>query len=268
MTAGEGLKPPIDRVAPTLRPDDKVVMYQSWQELLFLHWDIDPAALQALIPPGLTVDTYEDRAYIGLVPFTMRGVRPVWSPSVPGISNFHECNVRTYVHAGGRDPGVWFFSLDAANPLAVVLARALWKLPYFPARMSLGHDREDTIHYSTRRVQAGSSPAACRVSYTPSGTPTASAVGTLEHFLAERYILYAQNRGHLWSGRVHHSPYPLQKAQLLTLEDTLVAAAGVRRGEGAIPRDLPLCHYAAGVDVEVFPLRPVMGIKAQATFPD
>src|SRR4051812_24259993 len=108
---------PIDRLAPGRCPDRQPVMYQKWRSLLFLHWALPPEAVRPLLPAGLDLDVYQGSAYVGLVPFTMRGVRPVGLPAVPWLSNFHETNVRTYVHAGGRDPGVWFFSLDAANPV-------------------------------------------------------------------------------------------------------------------------------------------------------
>ena len=103
---------------PLQRPDDRPAGFQRWRTLVFLHWEVPAAAVAALLPEGLAVDTFEGRAYVGVVPFTMRDVSPWWSPSVPGVSNFHELNVRTYVHAGGR-PGVWFFSLDAASSIAV-----------------------------------------------------------------------------------------------------------------------------------------------------
>src|SRR3954453_2487739 len=127
----------IDRITPTRRPGIRAVMRQSWRDLLFVHWACDPDAIRALIPEGLELHVLEGRAYVGLVPFTMTGVRPVGLPSVPWLSSFHETNVRTYVHRGGRDPGVWFFSLDAANPIAVRLARKLFHLPYHDARMFL-----------------------------------------------------------------------------------------------------------------------------------
>jgi uncharacterized protein YqjF (DUF2071 family) len=250
MTAAIG--DTLDRITPTRRPNDRVVMRQDWLDLLFLHWEVDAEALQKMLPPGLTLDTWEGKAYVGLVPFTMRNVRPVWSPSVPGVSHFHECNIRTYVHYEGRDPGVWFFSLDAANPLAVALARSLWKLPYFVARMAL--KKEGTgIQYATERVLPGPTPAACHVSYTLTGTPAASTPGTLEHFLAERYILYAYAGGRLLSGQVYHTPYPLQTAQVSDLKENIVSAMGI-----TVPEAAPLAHYASGVTVEVFPLRPVV----------
>ncbi len=245
----------IDRIAPTRRPvGERVVMRQTWADLLFLHWPVPPETLAPLLPPGLTLDTFEDgRAYVGLVPFTMTGVRPVWSPPVRGLSAFHETNVRTHVHCEGNDPGVWFFSLDAANAVAVRIARALWKLPYHFARMKITHDGE-RICCESERLWPGPLPGACRARYTPNGTPVTARPGTLEHFLAERYVLYARSRsGRMLRGRVHHAPYPLQAATLHALDETLVAAAGI-----ALPRPgepPPLVHYAREVNVKVFGLR-------------
>lgn len=258
---------PIDRIAPTRRPAGRTAMFQHWAHLLFLHWAVPVDTLRPLIPPDLDVDTFEGRAYVGLVPFTMTGVRPVWSPAFPALSNFHETNVRTYVHRQGRDPGVWFFSLDAANALAVRIARALWKLPYYFARMSLLHTVEDEgarsiesraegdsrsplIRYTTERLWPGPLPGACTVSYTPTGTPHSAAAGSLEHFLVERYILYTTANDRLLHGRVHHAPYPVQSAIVHALDENLVAAAGIRR-----PEEAPRAHYAREVSVRVFPLR-------------
>lgn len=251
----------IDRIAPTRRPTgERVVMRQTWADLLFLHWPVPAETLAPLLPPGLTLDTFDDgTAYVGLVPFTMTGVRPVWSPPVRGLSDFHETNVRTYVHYEGRDPGVWFFSLDAANAIAVRIARALWKLPYHFARMSLGRDGDGRICYESERLWPSPLPGACRAQYTPDGTPAPARPGTLEHFLAERYVLYARSRtGRLLRGRVHHAPYPLQTARLHVLNETLIAAAGI-----ALPRPHeppPLVHYARQVNVEVFGLRRLLAL--------
>jgi uncharacterized protein len=243
----------IDRVSPTLRPNRRVVMRQIWETLLFLHWRVDPTAIQAMLPPGLTVDTFEGEAFVGLVPFTMRGVRPVWSPSIPWLSNFHETNVRTYVHHEGKDPGVWFFSLDAANPVAVQLARGLWKLPYHYARMDLRRDGEETS-YRSERLWPGPVPATCDIRCRPTGTPRAAVVGTLEHFLAERYFLYSYSSGRLRRGQVHHAPYPLQTAALEHLEETFISANSLEPARAWGGQKEPLTHFASGVNVEVFGL--------------
>ncbi len=239
----------IDRMAPTLRPSGRVAMRQRWADLLFLHWPVPAEALRPLIPPELEVDTFGGDAYVGLVPFTMTGVRPVWSPPVPGLSNFHEINVRTYVHREGRDPGVWFFSLDAAQSLAVRIARTIWHLPYHFARMSLERGAEGAVRYRSERLWPGPLPGSCDLAYRAEGTPSPAVPGSLEHFLAERYILYAQGRRGMCLGRVHHTPYPLQSASLLDLDENLIAASGIAR-----PATAPLAHYASEVQVEVFPL--------------
>jgi len=242
----------IDRIAPTRRPEGRVAQHQSWLDLTFLHWRIPVAALRPLIPAALAIDTYEGDAFIGVVPFTMTGVRPLWAPPVPGISNFHETNVRTYVHLEGRDPGVWFFSLEAASRIAVTIARTFWHLPYHHARMTLDKGPEGEIRYTSSR-RSPPPPAVCNVTCRPVSAPSPAVAGTLEHFLAERYVLYADaGDGALRRGRVHHAAYPLQTAEVSAWEESLLAAAGIARPPGE-----PLAHYAAGVDVEIFALEHV-----------
>lgn len=226
-------------------------MRQRWAELLFLHWRLPPRELRDLVPRELELDTFEGEAYVGLVPFTMTGVRPTWAPALPLLSSFHEVNVRTYVHYRGRHPGVWFFSLDAANSLAVLIARTLFKLPYHRARLRL--ERQGArVAYACERLWPGPKPAACQLEYEVTGSPSPARPDTLEHFLAERYILYATARGKLYEGRVHHAPYPLQGARLRALDESLLAAAGLAR-----PSHAPLAHYASEVEVELFGLQAV-----------
>jgi uncharacterized protein len=225
-------------------------MRMTWADLGFLHWEVPVAALRPRVPHALEIDTFEGRAFLGLVPFTMRGVRPAYFPALPGLSAFHEVNVRTYVRLNGRDPGVWFLSLDAANPVAVLVARALWKLPYHFARMGLERAGA-TVRYRSERRWPGPRPAGCRLVYEPTGEAAPAAEGTLEHFLVERYLLYAQARGRLFSGRVHHAPYPLQTARAPELDQTLLAAAGLAR-----PGPPAFVHYASGVTVDVDGIEP------------
>ncbi|MGP0063280.1 MAG: YqjF family protein [Isosphaeraceae bacterium] len=249
------MMPAIDRLRPTREPDRRPVMRQSWRELLFLHWPIRPDLVRPLVPSQLELDLFEGTAYVGLVPFTMEGVRPVGLPPFRGISNFHETNVRTYVHREGRDPGVWFFSLDAANRLAVALARTLFHLPYYHARMFL--EREPSNHpddprpilYAGVRRRPDPLPASYLIHATPTGAVRTARADTLEHFLVERYLLYAEANGNLFQGQVHHRPYPLQSATLLSLDETLLAAAGIPR-----PDDTPMAHFARGVDVKIYAL--------------
>jgi uncharacterized protein len=240
----------IDRIAPTLRPNQLVRGYQKWRSLLFLHWAMPVEAVQRLLPAGLTVDTFEGRAYVGVLPFTMRGVRPRFAPPLAPLSNFHELNVRTYVHHQGGDPGIWFFSLEAANSLAVRLARRFWHLPYQRARMSM-HIDDTEVSYSSERLWPGPLPATFRARWRQGEALGNAVPGTFEHFLVERYILYAEGNG-LHQGRVHHRPYPLHAAELLELEQDLLAPSRLPPAEGA-----PHVLFSPGVDVEIFGLKRV-----------
>ena len=239
----------IDRVAPTLEPDAPAVMRQDWHHLLFLHWEVPPQELQRLVAPELTVDTFDGNAYVGLVAFTLSGVRPLLTPPLPWISSFHEINVRTYVHLNGRDPGVWFFSLDASSAIAVAAARAAYHLPYFHASTEFLASSERIDFQSRRDDPRGTMPATSRIRYMPmDGIVKHAAPGTIEHFLMERYILYTTDDEHrLCRARVHHQPYPIQRADVLDCEETMIWAAGIRRPESA-----PLRHYASEVNVKVY----------------
>jgi uncharacterized protein len=126
----------IDRLSIRTCPPGWPVMYQTWDQLLFLHWPVAAERLRPLIAPQLSLDTFEGRAWVSMTPFTMRGIRPICLPSLPLVSRSHELNVRTYVLLDGV-PGVWFFSLDASNTLVVFGARVALGLPYFRAHMRL-----------------------------------------------------------------------------------------------------------------------------------
>lgn len=245
----------IDRITPTLEPDQPVLLHQKWHHLAFLHWQVPAMELQQLIPPRLTVDAFDGLAYIGLVPFTITGVRAVLTPPLPLISSFHEINVRTYVHLDGRDPGVWFFSLDASSALAVAAARAAYKLAYYNADIDFTASDEPLprIDFHSRRTD-NPKPANARIRYRPLEGPSGPASpGTLEHFLVERYILYAEDdERQLYRARVHHRPYEVHRAEVPLLEETLIWAAGVKR-----PDVVELRHYSPGVDVKVYPLQKV-----------
>jgi uncharacterized protein YqjF (DUF2071 family) len=221
-------------------------MYQSWRSLLFLHWEVDPDTLRPHIPRALELDLYQGRAFVGLVPFTMRKIRPAGLPALPWLSSFHETNVRTYVHNAGRDPGVWFFSLDAQSALAVLGGRAFFGLPYFRADLAC-QTAGATTTYLLRRKRGPE--AALRARWTIlDDRPHQARADTLGHFLTERYALYGQDRRGLYRVRVHHPPWPLQAARLDELQTTLASAAGISVGEA-----LPLVLASPqGVSVETF----------------
>jgi uncharacterized protein len=147
----------IDRLSIRTRPPGWAVMYQTWDKRLFLHWPITAELWRPLIPSRLSLDTFEGQAWVSVTPFTMRGIRPVLLPPLPVLSQSHELNVRTYVQVDGV-PGVWFFSLDASNMLAVLGARATFGLPYFRARMRL-REPDSAIQFASTRAQPGAPPA-------------------------------------------------------------------------------------------------------------
>jgi len=221
------------------------VMRQVWRHLGFLHWPIASAAIAPLLPPGLEVDTFDGVAYLGIVPFTIPLSR---TPrfGLPVAPAFHELNLRTYVHRAGRDPGVWFFSLDAASRLAVAGARLGYHLPYFHARISLELFDGPSISYRSLRLDAAQT-AEFSGRYRPTGPPAPAPAGSLEFFLAERYLLYAWNGRRLSSARVHHAPYPLRPAAAFEVRESLTAAAGLP----PVVAPPPLVHYAHEVDVRI-----------------
>lgn len=252
----------IDRISPARRPNRPLAGYQRWSNLLFVHWRVPADQIRPLIPESLALDLWEGEAWVGLVPFHMSGVRPWWSPAVPWLSNFCETNVRTYVHHQGTDPGVWFFSLEAARAIAVRIARWHWRLNYYHARMQLDRT-ENAVRYASQRLRTVTR-AGCQIEATlgsdwndpsaPGGHPSGTAVpGTLEHFLIERYYLYVEGKNQeLMRGQVHHRPYPLRSVQVNAIDECLLKATGVTV-------TAPHCHaiFSDGVSVEVFPLIPV-----------
>src|SRR5713226_4558586 len=222
------------------------VMAQRWHDLLFAHWPVPAAELQHLIPTPLTIDTFNGQAWLAVEPFRMSGVRLRGTPAVPWLSAFPELNVRTYVKCEGR-PGVWFFSLDAGNPLAVAIARAWFHLPYFRARMSCT-ERDGWIQYHSERTHRGAPAGLLMGRYRPVDDTFFPHHGTLEYFLTERYCLYtADGRGQIIRGEVHHAPWPLQRAEAEFSRNSMSESLEI----ALISQ--PLLHFARRQDVLVWP---------------
>ncbi|MEZ4669565.1 MAG: DUF2071 domain-containing protein [Anaerolineae bacterium] len=233
--------------SPTI--DRPWAMQQTWSKLLFAHWPLKSDILRPLIPPGLAVDTFDGQAWVGVVPFLMSSVRFRAAPPIPTAQQFCELNVRTYVCPPGGQPGVWFFSLDAASLLAVMGARAAFHLPYYHAEMRLRNDGKTTHYTSTRR----SGQARFEGSYQPDGSVFSSQSGTLEHWLTERYCLYAADRQkQLYRGDIEHIPWPLQRATADIQRNTMAQAAGID-----LPDTVPLLHYAERIHVRAWLLQSI-----------
>ncbi|NOX98429.1 MAG: DUF2071 domain-containing protein [Verrucomicrobia bacterium] len=221
-------------------------MYQSWQKLLFLHWEVDAAEIQTMLPEGLYVDTFKNSAYVGIVPFYMWNIRPRYLPALPWVSYFLELNVRTYVHDENGVPGVWFFSLDTNQPIAAYLGRRFFYMPYTNAHMQAEKKNEGVIQYQCHRKNTSNEKKTEFVYRGISDSETAKA-GTLDYFLVERYLLYALSpkSDALFSGRVFHKPYPLQKAEVSRFSREPIRQAGICGVEG----DPVHAIYSEGVDV-------------------
>jgi len=219
------------------------IMAQSWHDLLFAHWPVAAAQLRPLAPAQLEIDTFGGQAWFAVVPFRMSGVRLRWTPPLPWLSAFPELNVRTYVVRDGK-PGVWFFSLDAANPIAVAVARGWFHLPYFRARMQC-QVQNSGIEYQSDRTHSAAPPAALRCRYRGTGETFHPQPGTLEHFLTERYCLYAATaQGNLIRSEIHHPPWLLQRAEAEFVDNTMPQAAGLDS-----PAGKPLLHFAKRQDM-------------------
>jgi len=249
-------------------------MRMRWRHLLFAHWPIDPDALRPLIHPNLDIDTFDGCAWVGLVPFTMEDVSPVFLPRIPrrGVTDFHECNVRTYVYPRGRRDlagggpgkgGVWFFSLDAASRLAVWAARRFWRLPYFFAQMQLQRTGDEIDYAVERRCGKRSftprERAGLRCRWRALDAVPRSQPGELAHFLTERYCLYTIKPveggvGALHCSAIAHDPWRLRRAELLSLDDSLVRAAGIH---GLDQSREPVLYHADELDVRAWRLRRV-----------
>jgi uncharacterized protein len=220
-------------------------MHQRWESLLFLHWRVDPELIQRTLPPGLTVDTYDGDAYLGITVFFMRNVRPVGLPALPWISYFQELNVRSYAFDKTGTPGIWFYSLDCNRAAATFVARLVAGLPYFLADMKA--TRRDWIDYECRRL--GSQHAA-RYRYRPAGPDREAPLESLEFFLLERYHLFAYRRaaGALYRSQVSHMPYRYRDVELSQLSDIPARLDGFRNLDDS-PDHVCVCD---GFDVKIF----------------
>jgi len=221
------------------------VIRQRWRDLLFVHWPMPAEQVRPLVPPALALDRLDGRAWITLIPFLIVESQPAGLPRALA-SAFLETNLRTYVRGPDGEPGIYFFSLEAASAPAVAAARLFYGLPYFLAAMSCRVDGDRVVYTSRRRLGPRADLAVTWSVGEPTGPP---APGTREHFLVERYLLYVARRSGLRRARVRHAPYPLQRASIEALAESLLAAAGL-----PAPADPPLCHYSPAVDVEILGL--------------
>jgi uncharacterized protein YqjF (DUF2071 family) len=223
-------------------------MRMTWSELLFAHWAVEPDIVAQHLPAGLSLDLRDQRAWVGVVPFLMSGVAPRGCPAMPYLSRFLELNVRTYVVKDGK-PGVWFFSLDAANKFAVRVARQTFSLPYMDANMSLEREDSSSINYQSTRTHRGEPAADFTATYRSEGESFEAQKGTLEHWLTARYCLYSADRkGNIYRGEIDHPPWTLSKASCNIEPNTM------GESHGFVFDETPHLLYAEPIHVRAWPI--------------
>ncbi len=225
-------------------PESPWLMTMSWCDLCFLHWEVEVDALRALVPSSLPLDLHDGKAYLAVVPFRMEHVSGRFVPDMPGVSAFCELNVRVYVTLDGM-PGVYFFSLDATQPLAIWGARTFFHLNYLRANMTCERDSSsDALRY---RCVRDDPPGEFVGRYGPVDDVIAQP-SALEQFLTERYCLYTvDDDGRPMRGHIQHAAWPLQRGFCEVVENTIVPVPLPLKGE-------PLVHFARRIDVVGWPL--------------
>ena len=227
---------------------------QRWVTMTFLHWPYDPDVVQGLLPSGLQVDTHDGRAWVGLTPFLMTDIRPPGLFPVSRLSTFPETNLRTYVRAPDGADGLWFLSLEADSLATVAGARALYWVPYHWAAMSVEREGDEIRYHSSRRPPEDAK-LGHRISVKPGRPCRPAELTPFDHFLTGRWRGYTRIAGHLCRVAVEHEPWPLWRAEVVELEETLTRAAGLPAPEGD-----PVVHFSPGVhDVRLGVPRPVGG---------
>jgi uncharacterized protein YqjF (DUF2071 family) len=220
---------------------------QTWSALTFVHWPYEPAELRRLLPPQIEVDTFEGRAWVGLVPFLLT-VRPPSRllPALPGVSSIPETNVRTYARDRTGGSGIWFLSLDTTNRLFVAAARATYRLPYAWSRMSVEREGRSRTYTGRRRSGRGSYRLEVEL-----GDEEVVADPLLE-FLTARWRLYTELAGRIFEARVEHPAWQLRQARVIELEQDILEACGLPAPSGP-----PLLQHAVEIDARVGPPRPL-----------
>ncbi len=214
----------------------------GWRHLLFASWPVDPDDLETHLPDALSVDEYDGRAWLSVVPYLNVDVRPRGLTAAVGF-DLPELNLRTYVRCDG-EPGIYFFSLDAEGLFGVAGARLFHDLPYYYARIQF-RERAGCVGFASERRHPGARSVRFDATYEPVGEPFTPSSGSLAEFLTERYRYYTEGRdGSIRYADVHHDPWPLQEATVTFAENTLFRANGFETPEGS-----PVCYYSRGVDV-------------------
>jgi uncharacterized protein len=234
-------------------PDAHWLLSQSWDDLLFAHFAMDPSTLRQLVPDALTLDL---AAWLTISPFCTSHLRPSGIPPLPGFSFFPQMNLRTYVTMKGK-PGIFYFSVDAANLSAVWFARIFFRMPYWHSAIQISgatiqarDPKEHTIHFRSSRLHgptAANGSGKFEVIYTPEGEPERASRGSLDEFLTERYCVYSWNRRKFFRTEVHHQPWPLQRASVEIRTNSIAEPLGL-----ALPTKADVCHFSRSLKMLVW----------------
>ena len=238
----------LDRLAMRARPEGTPVMHQTWQNLLFMNWSFPQDEIRSLIPAELDLDTFDDKAWVSVTPFTVSNLRLHALPPIPGLTTFHELNVRTYVHHNGV-PGIWFFSLDASKLIPAMAARALFMLPYHDADVTF---QESSGEFSFELARSGSPAAHFRAAWHSGVRLRDPDVDSLAFFLVERYCYFALRESTLYITRIYHHPWILDEAVVSSHTSTMIGALGI-----AEPGTRPLAHFSREQNVDIWAPTPV-----------
>jgi uncharacterized protein len=233
----------LDRLAMRARPEGTPLMHQQWDNLLFLHWSMETELIRPLVPMQLELDTFDDKAWIGITPFALNNLRVLSLPPVPGLSSFDELNVRTYVHYNGV-PGIWFFSLDASKLVAAAAARIFFMLPYFKAQISF---TRDAGQFNFELARTSSPSAHFRASWMSGMRLRDPHIDSLAFFLVERYCYFAVHQTEVHMTRVYHHPWILDEANLLEHTSTMIGALGIPE-----PAAEPLVYFSRNQNVDIW----------------
>jgi uncharacterized protein YqjF (DUF2071 family) len=234
---------------PFSLPEKKWIMRQSWRNLLFTHWPISPEVLRPYIPSQLQIDTFNDRAWIGVVVFVMEGIYHRYLPTISLTPTFSEINVRTYVRYNGK-PGIYFLSLDVNDLASYTIAKRWYHLPYSLASISYQQEGP-TFHVKSIRKAKTNIPIEFKGSYSPNQDVFYAKKETLEHWFIERYCLYSNdNRGNMYCGDIHHRPWPLQTVNTKISMNTLFSMFSFNVSE-----ENSLSSYSRGVDTLIWNIK-------------
>ena len=223
-------------------PQETCKFYQEWNRVIFLHYKVNVKDLLRFIPEPLDVDLFEDEAWISLVGFDMKNIRPKNLPSFNLISNFYELNFRTYVRHKGKS-GVYFLSIEASKKISVALSKKLSDLPY-----RFSNIKRYSGNFSVKNEAYGDE---FMVNYEPKKRIDDKT--ELDVWLTERYALFQDTPKSVNKFEIHHLPWDLQKTAIDKLK------VNYSRFNFLLKENPDLIHYSEGIQVVAWGKETITG---------